>query len=94
MAQKVIISDDARKDLDRIFLGFMDFSEKYALLQADEFFDYMDLLETNPKMGRIVPEVGSDNFREVFVGKYRVIYKVTEDVEIMMLRHSGKSLNI
>lgn len=32
MAQKVIISDDARKDLDRIFLGFMDFSEKYALL--------------------------------------------------------------
>lgn len=54
----------------------------------------MDLLETNPKMGRIVPEVGSDNFREVFVGKYRVIYKVTEDVEIMMLRHSGKSLNI
>ena len=93
MAQKVIISDDARKDLDRIFLGFMDFSEKYALIWADEFFDYMDLLETNPKMGRIVPEVGSDNFREVFVGKYRVMYKVTNEVEIMMLRHSSKPLD-
>ena len=93
MAQKVIISDDARRDLDRIFLEFIDFSEKYALMWADEFFNYMDLLETNPKMGRIVPEVGSDNFREVFVGKYRVMYKVTNEVEIMMLRHSSKPLD-
>jgi plasmid stabilization system protein ParE len=58
------------------------------------FFKYIDLLEVNPKMGRIVPEINSENFREVFVGKYRMIYKVTQDVEIMMLRHSAKPLNL
>ncbi|MEA5458156.1 type II toxin-antitoxin system RelE/ParE family toxin [Arcicella sp. LKC2W] len=94
MAKKVIITEDARKDLDRIFLDFSDYSEKYAQLWADEFFKYIDLLEVNPKMGRIVPEINSENFREVFVGKYRMIYKVTQDVEIMMLRHSAKPLNL
>jgi toxin ParE1/3/4 len=94
MAKKVINSDDARRDLDKIFIEFIDYSEKYAHVWADEFFEFMDLLETNPKMGRIVPEVGSENFREIFVGKYRVMYKVTHEVEIMMLRHSAKPLDL
>jgi hypothetical protein len=38
MPKKVIITEDARKDLDRIFLDFSDYSEKYAQLWADEFF--------------------------------------------------------
>jgi toxin ParE1/3/4 len=94
MAKKVIISDDARKDLDKIFLELIDYSEKYAHVWADEFFEFMDLLEINPKMGRIVPEIGSENFREVFVRKYRVMYKATHEVEIMMIRHFGKLLDL
>ena len=44
MAKKVIISDDDRRDLDKIFLDFSDYSEKYAIIWADEFFKFMDLL--------------------------------------------------
>ncbi len=93
MATKVILSNDARNDLDKVFLDLSEYSSKYAQLWADQFFEYLDILESNPKIGRIVPEIGSDNFREVLVGKYRMLYKVTDNVEIMMLRHSSRPLN-
>jgi toxin ParE1/3/4 len=93
VATKVILSNDARNDLDKVFLDLSEYSSKYAQLWADQFFEYLDILESNPKIGRIVPEIGSDNFREVLVGKYRMLYKVTDNVEIMMLRHSSRPLN-
>jgi len=32
-----------------------------------------------PSEGRIVPEFGRDDLREVFLGAYRIVYRVQED---------------
>lgn len=41
-----------------------------------------------PLSGRIVPELGRDDIREVFHGDYRIIYRVKRGrVEILSVRH-------
>lgn len=41
-----------------------------------------------PLSGRIVPEFGRDDIREVFHGDYRIIYRVRRgQVEILSVRH-------
>jgi toxin ParE1/3/4 len=32
----------------------------------------------NPKAGRVVPEFGRDDLREVFVGTYRIVYRLSK----------------
>lgn len=41
-----------------------------------------------PRMGRVVPELRREDIREVFYGRYRVIYKIKPDrVEVLTIRH-------
>ena len=43
-------------------------------------------------MGRIVPEVGKDTFRELFVFQYRIVYEIQEpQIHILAVLH-GKRL--
>ena len=45
-------------------------------------------LERHPKSGRIVPEVGREEYRELVYGNYRVIYRFSaETVTILTVRH-------
>ncbi len=37
------------------------------------------LAASEPTAGRIVPEFGQDDLREVFLGAYRIVYRVQED---------------
>lgn len=43
------------------------------------------LLERQPSLGRIVPEAERSDVRELFYKKYRLIYRVVSDTEILML---------
>jgi addiction module RelE/StbE family toxin len=39
---------------------------------------------TLPRSGRVVPEVELDNIREVFLGNYRIVYRILErEIEIL-----------
>src|SRR5438067_10402970 len=55
-------------------------------------------LEQFPRKGRMVPEIGVDDIREVIVmKKYRVIYRVRDDVGIVQLltvRHGKQHLDL
>lgn len=57
-----------------------------SLLEATEkLVDY-------PRIGRVVPEFGYENVREIFHKNYRIIYEVKSDaVELLTIRH-GKQL--
>jgi len=46
---------------------------------ARQVIDKSELLEDFPEIGRIVPEVGEPDVRELFVYSYRLIYEVTQD---------------
>ena len=51
------------------------------------------LLETTPKMGRIVPDFGIECFREVILRPYRLMYIVNEeDCEIVALVDGRRDL--
>ena len=52
-------------------------------------------LETNPRIGRMVPEMRrQDKIREIILGNYRIIYKITDpkSVHILTVHHSYKRL--
>jgi plasmid stabilization system protein ParE len=45
-------------------------------------------------LGRIVPELGIENIREIIVGSYRVIYRVRhEDVQVLTVHHGARLLD-
>lgn len=55
----------------------------------NRLFEATDDLERFPEMGRMVPEVGRKDIRELIWRGYRIIYQVkTEEVVVHNLRHS------
>lgn len=44
-----------------------------------------------PEMGRVVPEIGRPEFRQILYGNYRVIYRVTPaEVFVLTVRHTRR----
>lgn len=62
---------------------------------VSEIFDRSARLERFPQSGRIVPEVGRPDIREVLHGSYRIIYRVSSKrVDILTVRHAKQILPI
>ena len=66
-----------------------------ALRWLDGLFEVTDRLERFPESGRIVPEIGLPEFREVVYRKaYRVIYRVEQKrVSILTVRNFAQLLD-
>ncbi|MBI5915392.1 MAG: type II toxin-antitoxin system RelE/ParE family toxin [Bacteroidetes bacterium] len=69
-------------------------SPRYAELVVDEILAGVELLGNFPEMGRVVPEMGVPNLREIIVKNYRVVYYLNfqDEVEIVTIRHSSRPL--
>jgi plasmid stabilization system protein ParE len=53
-----------------------------------------DKLESFPRSGRIVPELGIENIREILVGSYRIIYRIRyDDVHLLTVHHGARLLD-
>ena len=63
-----------------------------ALNWVDGLFSCVDCLAEFPESGRIVPEVRLRRIREVVFGSYRVIYSVTNQVDILTVRRRSQLL--
>lgn len=58
-------------------------------------FSKVKQLESSPKSGRVVPEIGNDQFRELIFGNYRIIYRVEKkQISILTIRHGKQILPI
>lgn len=58
-------------------------------------FSKVERLKTSPKIGRIVPEIKNNQFREIIYGNYRIIYRLeTEQISILTIRHGKQILPI
>ncbi|MDZ4064785.1 MAG: type II toxin-antitoxin system RelE/ParE family toxin [Coriobacteriia bacterium] len=55
-----------------------------------EFFDVAERLADFPDSGRMVPEVGAREVRELIFGAYRVFYRVGSAVEVLSVRHGSQ----
>ena len=58
-------------------------SPRYGRLVAERIFESTARLEAFPRSGRVVPELGRDDVREVIVGDYRVVYRIEADACVL-----------
>lgn len=58
-------------------------------------FSKVENLKYSPEIGRIVPEIGNSQFRELLFGNYRIIYRIEpEQISVLTVRHGMQILPI
>jgi len=48
-----------------------------------------------PKLGRVVPEYGDDTIREIVKGNYRIVYKIDDSkntIVVLTIHHAKRPL--
>jgi addiction module RelE/StbE family toxin len=61
----------------------------------DTVFSKVDKLKSSPEVGRIVPEIKNNQFRELIYGNYRIIYRIEKkQISILTIRHGMQILPI
>jgi len=90
---QVTWTEQALDDLEAICNFIARDAPRYAELFAERLFQATDRLANFPASGRIVPEVGRNNIREVILQGYRVIYHIQGDeVEVLTIHHGARLL--
>jgi plasmid stabilization system protein ParE len=89
---RLVWSDRALSDLLEIRERLTDFSINHsAILRA--ILRSAARLELFPLSGRVVPEYARSEVREVFSGRYRIIYRVdAETIEVLLVRDGRRPL--
>jgi plasmid stabilization system protein ParE len=82
----------ALDDLEAVCLYIARDAPHIASVFAARSFDATDRLADFPLSGRMVPEVGRPEIREVFVYSYRIIYRCTGDKVVILTIHHGARL--
>lgn len=58
-------------------------------------FSKVETLRSAPEIGRMVPEIRSNEFRELIYGNYRIIYRLEKkQISILTIRHGMQILPI
>jgi toxin ParE1/3/4 len=76
MAHQVVWSPNALDDVEAITAYISRDSISYASAVVRKIINSTRSLESFPFAGRVVPEFGDQQIREIFVYSYRVIYRV------------------
>ena len=63
-----------------------------AVTLIEEIFEKVETLKRNAQRGRIVPEAERKDIRELFVGEYRIIYKIEKDQIVILTVRNFKQL--
>jgi plasmid stabilization system protein ParE len=58
-------------------------------------FSKVETLKSAPEIGRMMPEIRSNEFRELIYGNYRIIYRLEKkQISILTIRHGMQILPI
>jgi toxin ParE1/3/4 len=61
----------------------------------DTVFSKVDQIRSSPEIGRVVPEIKNESFRELIYGNYRIIYRIDKrQISILTIRHGMQILPI
>ena len=86
-------SGPALEDLKQIRAWVARDSPDSARRLATKIRARVESLAEFPKVGRVVPEISVENYREVIVRPYRIVYEVRADaVVILCVWHSHRNL--
>jgi len=90
----VIWSIPARNDLKLIYEYIAKDSRYYATNVIENIVSKAENLDDFPEIGRVVPEIGDENVRELIIYSYRLIYEVVpNDVQILAIIHGKRDFS-
>ncbi len=90
----VIWSRPARNDLKQIYDYIAKDSRYYATNVVQNIVSKTENLDVFPEMGRVVPEIGDKNVRELIIYSYRLIYEVVpNDIQILAILHGKRDFS-
>ena len=91
---QIIWSKQALEDLKEIFDYISLDSKEYAKLQVVRIKIKTNTLKSHNKIGRVVPEFGIPEIREVMEGNYRIIYSLesNQSISILTIHHGARDL--
>lgn len=75
----IVWSHPARDDLKGIYDYIARDSKRYALQVTQDIIGKTKTLLEFPQLGKVLPEIGEDNIREISLYSYRILYEVTPD---------------
>jgi toxin ParE1/3/4 len=92
----IVITGSAYTDLEDIETYISQDSPAIARKFISKIFDKIDQLYHFPESGKFVPEINNHSIRELLLNKYRIIYQVTDDSKVSVLRvvHGSRLLDI
>lgn len=91
---KLVWTELSTEDLKEIFDYIAIDSVRYASITVNKIYNRAQDIIDNPYVGRIVPEINIKVIREVISGNYRIVYKITNEFQVDILRvyHSARLL--
>jgi len=92
MDYRVDWSPEALEDIESIAEYISRDSEFYAKAVVTAIIHLSRGVNEFPFMGRVVPEIGDENIRELFIYSYRVIYRIEKERILMVAVIHGKRL--
>jgi len=94
MARQLRWSPEAVEDLESIAIYIERGSSYYARAVVSRIISLSETIPENPELGRVVPEIGNPDYRERFIHKYRIIYRVEPDrILIAAVIHGSRLLD-
>jgi toxin ParE1/3/4 len=86
-------TDTAIEDLQGIHDYIARNSPTFARRVVDRILRRSEQIATFPQSGQVVPELDSDEIREIFERPYRIIFRVLPDqVDILAVVHGARQL--
>jgi toxin ParE1/3/4 len=92
MAHRVVWSRRALHDIEGIAEYIAADSPIYAGIVVKKIVNQTRMLAKFPRSGRKVPEFDDENFRELIVYSYRIIYRIQQDEIVIAAIIHGKRL--
>ena len=92
---EVIWTESALVDLEDIGEYIAKDSVRYAELTVTRLFESPDILELNPRAGKVVPELQNETIRQIIRGSYRIIYHLVDKhrIDILTVHRSSRLLS-
>jgi toxin ParE1/3/4 len=81
----------ALNDINEIYDFIAKDSKFYAKNVVGAIRKKVKIVKKYPKIGRIIPEINIENYREIFQWNYRIMYKIVgADIYILSIYHGAR----
>lgn len=83
---EVIWTERATQEITSIAEYLEQYSTLYASSIVRKLYGKVGVLKQFPKLGRIIPEMQEEKYRELIEGNYRIMYEMLDNEMILIQR--------